>query len=874
MKSFLLLVLSVALIATSQVFAVNNSNFLLPGLGEISMQNNRSIFLDLKDSGLKTSLEREDYVSAHIYVLQCDQKTPDNATVTFTGLGDPCNVYSAVTDSFGVVYFDSIEKGYYDLEVSKIGYDSVFYYELVAIEDFSITVMLSEHTFIPRNLRVDTLTSVATWDVPLVTGLQLEDFEDTVFPPPGWQQRIDDTNAYGWHRAGSDEYFTDWTVPDWEGHYALYNDNIEPSAGLVQLITPAVDLRESDNFKLRFDRFFSGWGGDARIDYSIDAGSTWVVLKHLEPSSEWEKEVLDLSALSGVGGYSNIMFAFVHESVMMLTGGFAVDSVEIVSDPAVITSYGVYLNNAQVATLDSNQTSYTFQNLEFGHYYTATVRAGYMCGLSDKANYSWQSGYLYQPRNMVLNYVTETDEVVISWKAPVDSNSLRNAEREVVPEGLLSFTVYRNNDSITNIPYNGESPDEEFMYVDNGVNPGLKEYKLTALYDLFYYERPGETGESGPSNDSAVYVRWGYDMPFTESWNVPDFDFNDWSGDFNKWVINENVGDDAPSAQFHTAAQDTGYEASLVSTFFKGDSVNVGDVWLDFNLKLDDLSQTGTEHLAVEVFQTGSWHTIYDTVNNGSFNFEEGANHINIFSYALGSFFRVRFRAYGNNSSNINSWFVDNISISRTCREPKNITGEYYWKSDTDFGSRLSWEPPDTTLYGSGNQTGLSGFKLYRSNCCPEDGYEEIAFIPFQDTALVYQYDDNTDSIPIQVSYWYKVSAVWAKDNDECESVFAESKLMPEVDYVSVLVTRVGDADAGNDILVYPNPAKDVVFITSHEPFSRVTVFDFSGKVVADLPVNNKTRFELNTRSFKASVYIVRIKDENHEAVKRFVIVR
>ena len=144
-----------------------------------------------------------------------------------------------------------------------------------------------------------------------------------------------------------------------------------------------------------------------------------------------------------------------------------------------------------------------------------------------------------------------------------------------------------------------------------------------------------------------------------------------------------------------------GYESSLTSAPFRVDSLSEGSFWLDFNLKLDDLNQTGEEHLSIEVFDDNGWHQLGEVADNGSFDFEEGFNHIELTRFIKGNTFSVRFKANGQNSTDINSWFVDNIHIYRTCDPPKNLEGEYVWKQGGDYGVNICWEAPSYPVFNS-----------------------------------------------------------------------------------------------------------------------------------------------------------------------------
>ncbi len=72
-----------------------------------------------------------------------------------------------------------------------------------------------------------------------------------------------------------------------------------------------------------------------------------------------------------------------------------------------------------VAEVPGDVTTYQYQDLVYGHEYTAAVRAVYACGTSDAVEYTFISGYLYPPRNLYDEYVYNTNEVPLFWNPPV-----------------------------------------------------------------------------------------------------------------------------------------------------------------------------------------------------------------------------------------------------------------------------------------------------------------------------------------------------------------------------------------------------------------------------------------------------------------------
>ncbi len=1285
-------------------------------------------------------------VVVSVNIQTCDGTDLDGAEITLVGHNYPYNTYHAVTDANGAVVFDSVIKGNYDLMAEKVGFEDYTHSNIAIQANYTENIMMQKKAYPVRNLTVDALTSVATWDTPLITQMLNQDFEDPTFPPAGWQTF---TNDIGWFRS-DDGGSGAFPVPPGDGFYAIANDDAAGSVSdgsMDYLITPAMDLRESDNFNLYFDSYFDGgYGQIGTVEYSLDGGATWEgPLYNAQPVTDWTPEVVDLSSLSGATGAREVWFAFHSDDAGEWASGWAVDNVAVHNGAPMVQSYIVSLDDAFVIELPADQLTYAFEDLTYGQTYTAAVQAKYgdFCQLSPKVYYTWTSSFLYPPRNIGDAYIYNTNEVPVTWNPPMTDdgipmaaapstviyegpqamvanadqastvtrieyttqNSSRdtwdlqfswptfyndgeagvecdgnfvytaqwngsrfskytldgtwvedfnipgvsgvrdlayneadgyfygaaastsvyqmdfenhllvstinaptavraiafnddtqtfygnnwstditefdmtgafvssfapggysgiygmaydnwseggpflwiydqgannivqatlpdgtftgvsvdvasiagttssagglftqpgivpgtvtiggNAQNEMVwglelapyngggggnagevPEGLLSFNVYRDGAIIGTKDYNGEGVDDVIVYVDNNVMPGTYLYEVSAVYDLAQFGFPGSTGESALDGPDTVTVIWGMDIPFVEDWATGNFDFNNWATDAPNWRINSQVGDDQPSAEFTwDPLLETDYAASLTSAPLKADMLTEGDIWLDYNVKLDDRNSTGEEHLKVEVYDGDTWTQVADVANNGSFGFADGFNHINISNFAMGKVFQIRFTATGQNSFDIVSWFVDNITVYRTCEAPSDLVGEYVWYDDPpaqeNWGALLTWQAPyipqpihawihwddgtnfsaigltdggdftvaarwdagqlsdyngtyitklqyfpattdfsniivriwtganasnlvyeedvtasavggmwnevvlatpvqldvndelwigytllgqvagtfpagtdagpaiagygdkitmdgitwdnlsdfglsynwnvqayveelttsvapvspivDNTVYSTPNANlsqgaqvengakantasdrSFTGFKLYRSETGDNGTYVEYATVPYLDGQTEFTYYDQAPNVVAQHTYWYKVSAMWEGDHDQCESAFALDAINPMNDYVSVFVTSVDNPLAGVTS-VYPNPARENVTVTTTEGMNKLTVINYVGQVVYQKALNGDTKVDLNTGNYDAGVYVIRIETASGTTNKRVVITK
>jgi len=164
----------------------------------------------------------------------------------------------------------------------------------------------------------------------------------------------------------------------------------------------------------------------------------------------------------------------------------------------------------------------------------------------------------------------------------------------------------------------------------------------------------------------------------------------------------------------------------------------------------------------------------------------------------------------------------------------------------------------------------LMGFNVYRS--MEEGNYELLTTVPFEEGVADYCYYD-TD-VSIQMGYYYQVTATYESATDACESNPAMALNIPEDDFVYVFVTGIDDPNSEMLTKLYPNPAQDMVTVTSSVPMTHLTVTNYVGQVVYSNEMNEATSVELNTSSYQAGVYLVKIDTDNGVVTKRVIITR
>lgn len=93
------------------------------------------------------------------------------------------------------------------------------------------------------------------------------------------------------------------------------------------------------------------------------------------------------------------------------------------------------------------------------------------------------------------------------------------------------------------------------------------------------------------------------------------------------------------------------------------------------------------------------------------------------------------------------------------------------------------------------------------------------------------------------------------------------------IDTFVIQVVYVGIANLGaDDIVIYPNPAKEYLVVKASEQIEEITIRDFSGRICVAQNFNNTTEVVLPVNHLAAGVYMAEIKMPNGRANKRFVV--
>jgi hypothetical protein len=155
--------------------------------------------------------------------------------------------------------------------------------------------------------------------------------------------------------------------------------------------------------------------------------------------------------------------------------------------------------------------------------------------------------------------------------------------------------------------------------------------------------------------------------------------------------------------------------------------------------------------------------------------------------------------------------------------------------------------------------TGIS-VKMPQNDMKALDGYNVYRNNVKINTALVIP-TSYTDVVSISGLYTYHVTAVYSNPAGESG---------PSNNHVVDVITGIKETGLSMTS-IFPNPAKEVVNITSDFTIHAVTVYNFTGQIVSSENVNGNVH-QINTSGFRPGIYIFHVHTSNGTAMERIVV--
>ena len=202
-------------------------------------------------------------------------------------------------------------------------------------------------------------------------------------------------------------------------------------------------------------------------------------------------------------------------------------------------------------------------------------------------------------------------------------------------------------------------------------------------------------------NGSSLMAHWNKPFQVTdllnETWQSGSFLTNSWTVGGQNWMISSAIGYPMPSAMFSWSPPAVNYDESIVSRAITG--LNSPILRLKYDVFLSNYGTTSLNQLAVEIWDGVSWHLLRNYTNSqGNIPWTSQDLDISAFSALT---FKVRFRAYGTDSYDINNWNIDNIRISGS--ENPAATGECVLGYNFYLNNILNGYTQDTFYHIPGN---------------------------------------------------------------------------------------------------------------------------------------------------------------------------
>ena len=251
---------------------------------------------------------------------------------------------------------------------------------------------------------------------------------------------------------------------------------------------------------------------------------------------------------------------------------------------------------------------------------------------------------------------------------PIEARTTANADR-----ALRGFNIYRDG-----LQINADIV-AAYSYLDEGLAAGTYNYAVQSVH----YSTNGVI--SGTVPVTILPPAPPIALPFTETWDI-DFETNMWTAGSTNWAINTSNGAPAPSATFTWNPQVVDYSIALASYEF--DATGVNSVQFSFDLALGNFSLDAENVMSWEIWDGTIWNTLgsYSSLDDdlGWTRFA-----YDVSTYASDRIFKIRFVASGEDSYEIDRWYIDNVHVAELPTTVDPVTDLGIAQTGTDLV--LSW---------------------------------------------------------------------------------------------------------------------------------------------------------------------------------------
>jgi len=767
----------------------------------------------------------------------CAAMGKDGMLIIAQNLNLPDTVYSVTTDTSGTAVIQNLWKGNYLITCSVFGCGTYTLTGVTITGDMTINITMTGGPVIPPyGLIVSDTTLFARWHKPTHVVSLLDE---------RWTSGSFVTNA--WTTSGGSNWNIDpnigQPVPSaefyWYPEVFNYNQYLT-SKTITGVNSPILQLF----YDIQLDNFATTTVNSMAVE--IGDGSTWNVLKTYDNSGgsfPWKSEVVDITPYTAQS-FKIRFHAYGADSYDL--NNWNIDNIKVnaSSDLPCMLGYTFSLNNIILEPFLTD-TFYQIppEQVTYGQYYHACVKAiySYNPGYSSQDCYNFTAQYLYTP----LNFTADSIEcsAYLSWQKPQKPNG-------TTPPGLIGYNIYKGDNIIHYCP----CPDS-LSYYDMNLDPGTYIYSCAAKYDLTVYGfPPGSFAYSIRTNAmDTVVIICGYPVPFIEEWNQNNFTYSGWTFDPSQgnWNTTSLTGNPLPTADFSWSGKekmkDVNYDNSLVSPALDGSEWSCSHLFLDFDLKLIDRFFTSTEKMTIEILYDNTWHFLGEYMNNGSFGWITETFNIDS---VRGKGFKIRFRAHGENTTNILHWYIDNIHVYGNCLPPLGLE----WTASSQQVN-LNWTAPCSSI---------TGYNIFRSDSAGNPPFIKINPSPITGTT----FSDVPPGWSINDMYRYFVTAI--QMNNVTSSILCEAAS----DTVLVAFPTGIPEPVKDKVSIYPNPSDNYLTICSDVLVTKLELMSDLGKVLYTGKYTDEKQIRLNTADLSQGIYFIRLTTVDRILFRKVVICR
>ena len=611
--------------------------------------------------------------------------------------------------------------------------------------------------------------------------------------------------------------------------------------GLSRVITNPIDLSDVNEVVVNFKHYLDNQINEYTLGIatSSDNGNTWNVGWSETFGTTGCYEVYQLISTPDMGK-DNVLFSIFYEGASYTMNGWYFDDLQITTQDNLDLEI-VSIDVPEMINYGYNEISFTVQNM--GSTTIESIEATFV----DFFN----------------------DENVISQTFDVNIESLEKQELTFTENIFLSPGTYVMPIEIVSV--NGATDsDADNNYMEKDLNVGMGYTQRIPMIEHF------SSSTCGPCvNANAMMLEITNANPGRYTYTKYPVNF---PGIGDPYYFNEVAGragyyqvDAVPMLyldgiwQEYTIVTQEALDASY-------ETPSVANVRGAFNVEGNVINITADFMSYIKMENVRAFVTVNEKVTTGNVgsNGETEFRHIfmkaldsptgNVMDINAGEYQRLEF-TYDMSSTNVEE--MDDLEVSLWLQN--YVTGEIY-------NSRFAYEYTDHAYPVRNMMAGISSdlSTLSFEWEAPEEGtpigydiYVDGELIKEKHNALSFSTNDFNEEILDGKTHIAEVVAVYENDMTS----IGDLNIIIN-DWVNVMGNKV----KGNDISIYPNPAKDFVKLSAVSgQLSAVKVYNCLGMLVEEIEVN-ADEVEINISEYNTGIYFFNIQTESENIVKKVII--